>query len=275
MDFPLRNHSRTVSFNTKKASKMNKKSIRKDFFYFLKNPTYEKNFEANLSTKLIILFKVFILSYIGIIIVLIPQSILEYFDLFKPVEMKSIKVYDSIIRQSNFKPYFYLLSIIVYPILEEISFRLPLTNFNIRNLQFSFSILSGLLIAILIADILWWPSTSLTHFLIGIFYILVISSIVFLLLNYKRDIFLKLNKYWDNKPNIIFYISAVLFAIMHILNLDLVINDLIYLPLFLLPFFIFGISFGYVRIRLGLIYSILLHVTVNGFVFGLRELIKY
>ncbi|WP_368662396.1 hypothetical protein [Zobellia laminariae] len=48
------------------------------------------------------------------------------------------------------------------------------------------------------------------------------------------------------------------------MNLDLKTSDLIYLPLILLPFLVLGISFGYLRIRLGFIYSIALHVIING-----------
>ncbi|WP_276166656.1 CPBP family glutamic-type intramembrane protease [Zobellia alginiliquefaciens] len=251
---------------------MDKKSIRKDYFNFLRNPTYEKKIEVTPSRKLVILFKVFVLTYLGIFIVTIPETILVHFEVFKPVEMKSIKIYDSIVQQSSYKPYFLLLSVIIYPILEEISFRLPLTNFNVRNFKISFSVLSGLLISFLLVDILWWPSTNITFFLLGIFYILVISCIVFILLNYKRDAFVNLKIRWNQKPNIIFYSNATLFAFMHIFNLDLDIYDVIFLPLILLPFFIFGINFGYVRIRLGLKYSILLHMVINGLVLGLREL---
>jgi len=38
---------------------------------------------------------------------------------------------------------------------------------------------------------------------------------------------------------------------------------------------VFGLTFGYLRIRLGILYSILLHVMVNGLRFGLEELINH
>ena len=255
---------------------MNQESIRKDIFTFLRNPTFKESFDSNIKTNFIVLFKVLILTYIGLFVSAIPLAILEQFEIIRPIGMKTDKIYNFINEnQSDYKLYFLLLVIVIYPIIEEISFRLPLTKFNSRILQFSVSIFSGHLITFLLKNMLWWPSTSLTNFLISIFYILAISSIVFIFLNYNKKWFHNLKIYWERKPNVIFYTSAVLFAVMHLLNLDLKISDLIYLPLILLPFFVYGISFGYLRIRIGFIYSIALHMLLNGIRFGITEFVKH
>ncbi len=255
---------------------MNKVSIRKDFLTFLRTPTYESPLESNLQSKIIILFKVLILTYIGLFISGVLYSIFEHFEVIKPFGMKMDKVYNSINEtHSNFKPYFLLLAIVIQPIMEEISFRLPLTIFNDRFVQFSISLLSGQLMTFLLQNVLWWPSTSLAYFLISISYILIAGSIVFFFLNINRNWLESLKNYWERKPNVIIYASAVIFAVMHILNLEITISDLIFLPVILLPFFVFGISFSYLRIRLGFIYSITLHILITGIRFGLFEFVKH
>ena len=244
---------------------MNRKSIRRDILTFLKNPTFEKSFDSETHTKIVVLFKVLILSYIGVIISRIPIAILQLSKFIEPIEMKSFQVLDTINKnQHDYKPYFLLLVIVILPIFEEISFRLALTKFNNNFLQLSISTLFGNIAASLLYSFLWWPTTSLSFFLITIFYILAISSFFYILLNLSPKWLKSLKIYWERKPNIIFYTSAILFAILHIMNLDLKTSDLIYLPLILLPFLVLGISFGYLRIRLGFIYSIALHVIING-----------
>lgn len=62
----------------------------------------------------------------------------------------------------------------------------------------------------------------------------------------------------------IFYLSAILFALVHLLNFDFE-EPIIWLaPLIVMPQFIAGIFMGFIRIKMGLIWSVLLHATFNG-----------
>lgn len=62
----------------------------------------------------------------------------------------------------------------------------------------------------------------------------------------------------------IFYLSAVLFALVHISNFES--QPMVYLlaPILVLPQLILGLILGYIRVRLGLLWSILLHASYNG-----------
>lgn len=61
-----------------------------------------------------------------------------------------------------------------------------------------------------------------------------------------------------------FYTLAFLFGYLHIFNFDITPKLLLMSPILLLPQLVLGFVFGYIRVRLGLIYSIALHMCYNG-----------
>jgi len=251
-------------------------SVRANFLMFLKKPDYLSLNELTILEKLIILFKVFILTYIGLFIFSIPTEFLKEFGVIDGFDMKTNIKYEYIKKNiSDFKPYFLFMVILIFPILEEFSFRLSLMKFQVIFLKISLSLISGLIIYSFIGNNLWIPKEYYLWVLTSIFYILSISLIVYALLLLNKNKLLRLEIFWNEKPKIIFYTIATLFALLHILNLRIATNQLLYLPILILPFFVFGLTFGYLRIRLGILYSILLHVMVNGLRFGLEELIKH
>ncbi len=107
-----------------------------------------------------------------------------------------------------------------------------------------------------------------------------IEEIIFRLpLRYKRNYFLRLlsylfigrksdnsiliHEFWKNQYPIIFYLSIVVFALIHFFNYDLE-STLIYLfPILILPQFVLGLFVGYLRVRFSFIYGFLLHAFHN------------
>lgn len=61
----------------------------------------------------------------------------------------------------------------------------------------------------------------------------------------------------------IFYGFALLFGYIHILNYETTFNVLILSPILVAPQICLGLILGYLRVKLGLIYSILLHMLYN------------
>ncbi|WGD34626.1 CPBP family intramembrane metalloprotease [Olleya sp. YS] len=61
-----------------------------------------------------------------------------------------------------------------------------------------------------------------------------------------------------------FYVLAIVFGYVHLFNFEITTKILVLSPLFVAPQIIIGLVFGYVRVRLGLVYSILLHGCYNG-----------
>ncbi len=63
---------------------------------------------------------------------------------------------------------------------------------------------------------------------------------------------------------IAFYTFTLLFGYVHIFNFEITPQLLILSPLLVAPQIVVGLVFGYVRVRLGLAYSIVLHGCYNG-----------
>ncbi|AUC76273.1 CPBP family intramembrane glutamic endopeptidase [Olleya sp. Bg11-27] len=63
---------------------------------------------------------------------------------------------------------------------------------------------------------------------------------------------------------IAFYSFTILFGYVHILNFEITPKILLLSPLLVAPQIVVGFIFGYIRVRLGLVYSMLLHASYNG-----------
>jgi membrane protease YdiL (CAAX protease family) len=77
--------------------------------------------------------------------------------------------------------------------------------------------------------------------------------------------------------NIAFYLSIIGFAAIHASNFENMEEGLWLLPLLVAPQFIMGIFLGYIRVTLGLSWSVLLHACHNGILLTpviLSELLK-
>ena len=73
---------------------------------------------------------------------------------------------------------------------------------------------------------------------------------------------------------IAFYTATILFGYMHIFNFEFSLNILLFSPLLVAPQLCIGLYLGFIRVRLGLIWSIASHACYNGFVLSLFLLAK-
>ncbi|WP_237276150.1 CPBP family intramembrane glutamic endopeptidase [Tenacibaculum ovolyticum] len=64
---------------------------------------------------------------------------------------------------------------------------------------------------------------------------------------------------------IVFYIFAIVFGFVHLSNFQITTNVLILAPILVAPQIILGGYLGFIRVRFGLIWSILLHASYNAF----------
>lgn len=63
---------------------------------------------------------------------------------------------------------------------------------------------------------------------------------------------------------IIFYAFAIVFGLIHISNYEMNATNLILMPLLCAPQIIAGLFLGMIRVKVGLVYSILFHAMYNG-----------
>lgn len=250
---------------------MTQTSIRKDFRNFVKSPDYLEFEEFTISKRLIVFLKVFVIRTVLLIIPAIILAVFEYIGLYNGIEMISTEIYEfEKNRNSGYTFYLILLLVLLMPILEEIAYRLPLRRFDLKSTILAVSSACGLFIAYLVSEYLWWPKGHLFFFLTNLFYLISIIGILYVILNLFNGPISKLKIFWNKNPPKIIYLSVTLFTLLHIFNLNIEAKDLFFLPLILVHFLIEALAFSYLRIRLGLLYSIIMHVLINGlsFAFG-------
>ncbi|WP_409012669.1 type II CAAX prenyl endopeptidase Rce1 family protein [Dyadobacter sp. 3J3] len=151
---------------------------------------------------------------------------------------------------------------IIAPIFEEIGFRLCL-----KYTPFNFSIMAGyfgMAIVKIYFSINWFDiGKSQFVFLASIFLLFSIFTYNMLSLIFSLNIFFSF--VWREYYNVVFISSATLFGFCHILNFDIKSDLHLYFLVLLLVFpqIICGVWFGYVRLKHGIEYAILLHSLYN------------
>ena len=61
--------------------------------------------------------------------------------------------------------------------------------------------------------------------------------------------------------------------VIHILNINLSLNHLLLSPIILLPHFIAGILYGFIRLKYGFLWGLILHILYNSMVFSFQKII--
>jgi Type II CAAX prenyl endopeptidase Rce1-like len=83
-------------------------------------------------------------------------------------------------------------------------------------------------------------------------------------------------RFWAERFPAVFFGSAVAFGLLHVTNWHFgrPLLAFVMLPLLVLPQGLIGVVLGYTRVRMGLRWSMLLHATYNGTVLGLAALLS-
>jgi len=255
---------------------MKKISVRKDIDLFLTHPDFYSYRDLSVAEKIKILIKVLILTYLALFLVSIPISILEKMDIISQVRHQTTFILKEIqTKNLNYKPYYIFSTIFFVPLIEELSCRLSLTRFRVNYFIISVSIILGIFTTYYlhsIPNIFWIPKSYLLLSIMFHIYILMISASIGGVLYLFRTKINRIEEFWNKNSGLIIYAVAILFALAHIGALKYEHRDLIFMPLILMPFFVGGLSLGYLRVRLGIIYSMALHFVFLALNFGLAEL---
>lgn len=159
-----------------------------------------------------------------------------------------VKVYEPIPPFDAVKPY-HIYLLLLLPFLEELAFRLPLTLKRVHVL------ISGFLMG-LFGVVLGLKYYGMTHAIAVLFGLVICMFISWLSYNFHRTKKTRL---------FVFYISAVLFSLIHFYNYsELPLGAYI---LIFIPHFLSGIIFGFFRLRFSIGHSIMMHYLVNLFPF--------
>jgi membrane protease YdiL (CAAX protease family) len=202
---------------------------------YLKRPHYIRNTD--------IIWSVFLKSWILIILFTLPLG--PVIEIIKKVA--SINETDF-----NYSPFIIFLStVLVAPVIEELFFRLILKPRFINCIVFS--IFSWLLTIILLYK-------KIFFLFVPIFVLSVIELIVLL----DKKLFRKMQKSFLIHFCFVFYLSIFIFGFLHITNYEPFNCKLIaIMPILVSPVLIASIFLGFIRMKFGIFYSILLHSMIN------------
>ena len=154
------------------------------------------------------------------------------------------------------------------PVSEELIWRLPLRYTEV-NLTISVLLATLFVVRRLLLKLGLFGST--TRWLWSTIFALLVASVVRVLLRTEPAKRL-VSKIWGDHFRLVFYISCFGFGLLHISNYRFsssTTETLLLAPLLVLPQIISGFIFGFARMRLGMIWCIVLHAAMNFLAFWL------
>lgn len=220
----------------------------KNYWDFLLQPTLEQN-TFRFRTKLRNFFVV--LGVDGVIVALLSGIIygLKHFGLIDIDFYRAPNVPNMIVFIA------WAASIaLVIPLIEEFVFRLHLRPTKV-NLGIS-------VVAIIIFSILNFLPKNCSAVLMTFIGALGVLLLI-LYFAFSGRINPVIEERWQRKYLIVFYITAVIFGGGHILNYKLSLSLLIFSPLVVAPQIFLGVNIGYLRVRYGFGWGLLLHIVHN------------
>lgn len=154
----------------------------------------------------------------------------------------------------------FLLVAVVGPVVEEFFFRLPLRFTKAR----AFTAFLGICLFCLPLALEVLGTSSLIN--IVLVTLLMLLTIAFLLSDTWSE---RLRQVWQRHFGVVFYTFSLLFALMHLANFENLDVPLALMPLLVVPQFIGGLFWGYIRLRYSLTWAILGHGLFNAIAIAL------
>lgn len=215
----------------------------KYFVWFVLFPSKEFNVSNDIKDKINGILILLLLSFVFLLF----SSLL--------IEFLLPNLYSAYTCEDGFK-WLFLFPVIIAPVREEILFRLWLKYSRI-NLSFFLGMLTSVLILLILSEILfdnWIPNTLAILSGVTVF----ICSFVFLK---KYDPFF--DYFFKRHLRLFVIFSVISFGYLHLLNFKITWEILFFSPLLLLPYFMAGFIFSYIRLYFGFIYSVMAHIVMN------------
>jgi hypothetical protein len=158
-----------------------------------------------------------------------------------------------------------LVGAIILPTFEEIAFRLSL---KFKPIYLALS--AGTFTYYFITKAVFKTKLSIVDETFGY---RVLMGVLLMMITYaivrRERVKTALNDFWKHNFRLIYYLSCVGFAWIHIFNFELNTTNLLLLPVLTLPQLFSATIAGYTRIAFGFRYPLLLHMATNLLVFSL------
>lgn len=220
-----------------------------NLFQFIKRPCYTSREENVVKSKV---YDTIGLLIIKVIFSLTVSGLISLF--YEPKNLATTGMAE------RFTPLVFLIvGGVILPILEETCFRLSL---KFKPVYFAFSM--GAVCYYMLTKVIYQTKISMVDD--SFFYrVIGAASVVFLLLPIVHSTCFKqiLGLFWERHFNVIYYLSCLSFAWLHIFNFELNLTNLLLLPVITLPQLFSGAIAGYTRMAFGFRYPLIVHMVTN------------
>jgi hypothetical protein len=224
----------------------------RELLIFLRSPEPFGNTEKTFKRKVSDTIGLYVLK----LIFLVPV-ILFLATVYDPENVQSQNM------EERFSPLvLFLLGGFILPFVEEIAFRLSL-RFRAGNLALS----AFALMYYFVTKAVFQTKISLIDdsFISRVAIAFVFGLVIYLwLVNAKVN--QRLQNFWLTNFKYIYYLSCIVFAWMHISKYELTLLNVLLLPILTLPQLFSAIIYGYIRVKFGFCYPLMLHVSMNSLV---------
>lgn len=152
----------------------------------------------------------------------------------------------------------FLIPSVIAPVIEEFTYRFWL-KFSRISLSTSFAFLAYFIANNLLNSNYYRIDDT---FIYELLIVGVVFISVWLLLAIK-SVYNSLQSVFSKYPAILLYVSAIVFAFIHIANFPLTGFQYLYSPIIVLVQFVMGIVLAYARVRYGILFPVLIHIIHN------------
>lgn len=228
-----------------------------ELFNFFSHPK-PKEIRPNLIYGVLSSLKIYLIFIIAIGIVNIINSFV--FDEQLTNRTINLIFYCQSHLESENKLILFLTISILIPIFMGLVFFLFLTKYKLKYIIISVSFLFGFGMWLLLNPLFFIPNNLIT-----VYPVMFISTIVFALPFgfFVYSLRKKINANWNKLFPYLFYLMAFLFSSMSILNYNIEHVNIYHLPLIILPYYLYGLFFGYIRVTLGFWYAVIINMIFN------------
>ncbi|MBD3245047.1 MAG: CPBP family intramembrane metalloprotease [Candidatus Moranbacteria bacterium] len=260
------------SLNSKDLNKNNNKNFHKIYEYnpallsylygYLKNPPYQS---GKISKNFFLKFwDIVRLGAISAVVSFMLAVIIVYLISLTDYDQNSHAIMELILDKENIW-ILMILAVIFAPVKEELTFRMIL-KYSAFRFSFSLAFLLLLLPEILlnffdksfIFDFKWWQG-AIVYF--GFIFLAGFGFGFLFKRFFKKE---KIESFYKNNFFKIFYLQAIAFGLVHIINYQEVLTIWFIVPMLVMPQIFLGLILGFIRMKFGLIWSIFFHAMYNG-----------
>lgn len=220
----------------------------KDLLSFTLNP--DRRFITNISTSIKIWRSIVLLVCLVIVQIIIQVIFLSLLGSGHNQGDQITKYDENIVRETSLFFVFFL-----GPIIEELTYRLALTDFNAQYFRISVSLMIATIIRKIVALSIYEIEIDLTV-------LEVVLAVIFYLASIKLNL-VPIERRWNTIYKGVFWFSLIFFCLIHLPQLFLYRFDFYIISRALISFAIGALFFSYTRVRYGLLYAIGIHCMYN------------